>query len=343
MRYIIVGIIMILLVILVFVIIDQIVYWISRIFVSKHTAQIIHWSFSVTLLFTIIVSCVWGHYVTRLTLNVNHIEVHTPNLPAAFDGFRIAHLSDMHLDSFDTPEGHAFLTQLSERLQTEHPDVILFTGDIVSRQSEQAEPFRHELTLMATIPDQSGSDSSYIPVYAVLGNHDYADYTPMTPRQKFEDVQHLCSIFHDCGWQLLRNQSVTLTTDSASSLALIGVDNIGEPPFSTYGDLSKAMKGIDASAFKILLSHNPTHWRSEVLPTTDIDLTLSGHTHAMQFQVGSWSPSEWKYPEWGGLYAESGQGHQPRFLYVNTGLGGVGPRVRIGVQPELTIITLRKP
>ena len=162
---------------------------------------------------------------------------------------------------------------------------------------------------------------------------------------------------------MLKNNCVTLSSplnDSVSQyIALIGVENIGEPPFSTYGDLDRAMTpigGIHAadSLFSVLLTHNPTHWRKEVLPRTHIDLSLAGHTHATQLKIGSWSPARWKYSEWIGLYDARQQSEEPtqpypeyqegnpQYLYINTGIGCVGPRVRIGVPPEISIMVLRK-
>ncbi len=349
MRYVFYGMIVLTLV-LVVMLVGQVIFWSCRIFVCKHTAWLIHWWTLGTIITVAIVVSVWGHYITRFQINVNHIEVASSRVPATFDGYRIAHISDMHLDCFDSPEGHTFLNRLADNIEQQHPDIIVFTGDIVSMQSREAEPFRQELARIASIA----------PTYSILGNHDYADYTRMSPREKYADVQKLSSIQREAGWHLLNNESIIITKEQSNEISglprapkeatkehliLVGVENIGEPPFSTYGDLKKAIGTVSAlptdSDFTILLSHNPTHWRKEVLPDTDIDLMLAGHTHAVQFQIGSWSPAEWKYKEWSGLYRNNDKGH-PRYLYVNTGIGGVGPRVRVGVAPELTIIDLRR-
>lgn len=344
MRYLFYGMI-VLTVILVLVVIDQAVYWTSRIFASKSTAHVIHLSVSGGLIVIIAAAALWGHYVTRYRLDVTHTTITSPRVPEPFDGFRIAQISDMHLDWFADADGHAFLSQLIETLANEKPDIIVFTGDLVTRLSAEAEPFRDELRRLANVPSSHG-DGTTIPVYSILGNHDYADYTRMSTRERKADVDRLCQIQSEAGWHLLRNEGVLLQADGSTSpdscIALIGVDNIGEPPFSTYGDLPRALATLPIAApFSVLLSHNPTHWRSEVLPKTGIDLMLAGHTHAVQFKIGSWSPAVWKYPEWGGLYSET-QGDHPQHLYVNTGLGGVGPRVRIGIKPEVSILTLKR-
>ena len=361
--------IIILIVVLAFVLVGQVFYWTSRIF-SRHWAAIIHWSVMGLLIVVTAIASMWGHWVTRYQLDVKHIEVASAHLPEAFDGLRIAQISDMHLDWFDSVPGHRFYDHVIETLRIEQPDMIVFTGDLVTTFSQEAAPFRDILHRLAHIQaNQSQKHGAYIPVYSILGNHDYADYTRMTQAQKNADVNRLCRMQQESGWRLLRNEGLWIdplgypVTDSVpqadSCIALLGIDNIGEPPFSTYGDLSKAQQSLSQSvgaetSYTILLSHNPTHWRSEVLPRTDIDLMLAGHTHAVQLKLGNWSPAAWKYPEWAGLYEASqrlGSDQQPlkptpatrpQYLYVNTGIGGVGPRVRIGVAPEVTILTLKK-
>ena len=360
MRYIFYGMI-ILVAVLALVLLGQVIYWGCRIFVCKHTAALIHWSALGCVAVVLIVASLWGNLVTRFQLDVNRVDVVSENVPEDFDGYRIAQISDLHLDWFDSVQGRSFIDRLADSIAAEKPDIIVFTGDLVTIQSAEAEPFRKALARLANLPLQSsskGQESSSIPVYSILGNHDYADYTRMSARERYNDVEHLCQLQRETGWKLLRNESVLLLRNS-SNIQLIGVENIGEPPFSTYGDLKKAMAtehtqpsdsnfqtsphfGEIEGGFKILLSHNPTHWRSEVLPTTNIDLMLAGHTHAVQIRIVNWSPAKWKYPEWGGLYSVIGT-NRPQYLYVNTGIGGVGPRIRIGVPPELTILTLRRP
>ncbi|MBR0037791.1 MAG: metallophosphoesterase [Bacteroidales bacterium] len=334
----------ILIAILVVVIFDQIVYWSSRVITNKETAQMVRCCLTGLLLVVLIVSALWGHYVTRFKIDITQTEVVSEKLPAAFNGYKVVQISDLHLDWFESERGHRFVEEMVDSILSVKPDLIVFTGDIVTIHSHEADSF---------IPSLKRLASAGIPVYSILGNHDYADYTRFETEQKKKDVLRLCNLQENAGWHMLCNQGVWIEKDSAR-IALLGVENIGEPPFSIYGNLPAAFSHLRFSqqdsigtepdwehlmreTFKILLSHNPTHWRSEVIPDTDIDLMLAGHTHAVQIKIGNWSPAKWKYPEWGGLYSEGEQK-----LYVNTGIGGVGIPVRIGVPPEITVLTLRK-
>ena len=321
--------IIILVLLIVAAIIDQAFYRLVRLFVDKHTALIIRLVTAIVVIAGIVGSVLWGRYVTRLRLDVSQAELVSQRVPSAFDGFKIAHISDFHLDSFDKNKEMGFVEEIIDRITNEQPDIVCFTGDLVTIRSAQAIPYRRLLHKLS---------ASGIPVYSVMGNHDYADYVwEFDESRRLADRDSLRHLMSEAGWRMLDNESEWLYRGS-DSLLVAGVENIGEPPFSVYGDLGKALEGNYAdNVFTILLSHNPTHWRSEVLPNTSIDLTLSGHTHAMQFRIGSWSPSKWKYPEFAGLYREGLQ-----FLNVNTGLGGVGPKIRIGVKPEINIITLKK-
>ncbi len=321
--------IIILVLLIVAAIIDQAFYRLVRLFVDKHTALIIRLVTAIVVIAGIVGSVLWGRYVTRLRLDVSQAELVSQRVPSAFDGFKIAHISDFHLDSFDKNKEMGFVEEIIDRIANEQPDIVCFTGDLVTVRSAQAIPYRRLLHKLS---------ASGIPVYSVMGNHDYADYVwEFDESRRLADRDSLRHLMSEAGWRMLDNESEWLYRGS-DSLLVAGVENIGEPPFSVYGDLGKALEGNYAdNVFTILLSHNPTHWRSEVLPNTSIDLTLSGHTHAMQFRIGSWSPSKWKYPEFAGLYREGLQ-----FLNVNTGLGGVGPKIRIGVKPEINIITLKK-
>lgn len=336
----------ILAVVLIFAFVDFIIYRILRLMLSKHTAQTTNVVVLTVMILTIGISSWWGHTHTRLQIAVSHTDICSERVPSAFDGYRIAQISDLHLDSFGQDEGHKFLAELADTIASLQPDLIVFTGDIVSIRAIQAYPFRNDLARLAQITRHDGN--GLVPMYSILGNHDYADYVrDFTPERRQQDLDSLIDLQTAAGWRMLRNSSVMLTSPQAEDstteqIALVGVENIGEPPFSVYGDLDVAMEsigGVQAAddAFTILLSHNPTHWRSEVLPRTNIDLTLSGHTHATQILIGSWSPAKWKYDEWMGLYSEGAQ-----HLYVNTGAGCVGPKVRIGVAPEVSLLTLRK-
>ena len=295
------------------------------------------WAVDIAFVLAVAGTLAWGHWVTRFQIEVNRVAVNSPNLPPAFDGFRIVQISDFHIDSFDAGSDDAFMDRLADSVRALHPDIVCFTGDLVTMRAAQARPWVEKLRAFTV-----GEDGRPVPCYAIMGNHDYADYPrDFTPRQRLEDRDLLRHIIGSAGWQLLDNCHVTLCR-GGDSILLAGVGNIGEPPFTTYGNLSQALarnispaaSSTPAPAFRILLSHNPRHWRQEVL-AAGIDLMLAGHTHAMQIRIGEWSPVIYRYPEWGGLYSEG-----PQHLYVNTGIGCTGWRVRIGVPPEVTLITL---
>lgn len=311
-------------------IIDQIFYRIIRLFIEKQTANTIRLVVFCIVIITIVANIVIGHFITRLRININNVAIESNRLPKAFDGFKIAHISDFHIDSFDPDKEIAFVEEIADKILAEQPDIICFTGDLVTIRSAQAIPFRKILGKLS---------STGIPVYSIMGNHDYADYVwNFDESRRLIDRDSLRTIQKEAGWSVLDNDHRWVTRGN-DSIRISGVENIGEPPFTTYGNLKEAIKNdneANRDPFTILLSHNPTHWRSEVLLSTNIDLTLSGHTHAMQFMIGKWSPSKWKYEEFAGLYKEKDQ-----YLYVNTGLGCTGPTIRIGVKPEVTIIKLK--
>lgn len=355
--------------------VNVIIYWLLRICLTKHAAHVTSWCIVLAMFVITGISVWWGHTHTRLQIEVKQVDVVSPRVPEAFDGYRIAQISDFHLNSFESEEGRDFIARLAQSMQEQQPDLIVFTGDLVTIRSAEGYPFRESLAKLSHI--QRRDNQGEAPVYSILGNHDYADYMRnFDQERRVNDVDSLIALQEGAGWHMLKNTSVLLSATTSSpdtlcssanaaatqSILLVGVENIGEPPFSVYGDLNQAMAeqgGLAAadSLFTVLLSHNPTHWRSEVLPQTRIDLTLSGHTHATQFKVGSFCPSKWKYDEYMGLYDADhsplldGQPYAerqtsvntPQYLYVNTGLGCVGPAVRVGVKPEVTILTLRRP
>jgi len=320
--------------ILICVVIDQLFVRLLRLFMSHQLANIIRFSLIAFWTVLIVGGISWGHWYTRLKVEVREADILSERVPKEFDGLRIAHISDFHIGSMDSDAGRELLENIVNTLIAQEPDLICFSGDMVTLRAAEAFPFRAQLTRLA---------NSGIPAYAILGNHDYADYNwNWSQERRNADIDSLRTFLGECGWQMLDNKTTTLYRDSAF-INIVGVGNIGEPPFTTYGNLSKAMEevgGIGAadSTFTVLLSHNPIHWRTEVLPDTHIDLMLAGHTHAWQFRVFGYTPAVKKYPECDGLYHE-GQ----RYLNVNTGLGCTGPTVRIGVKPEITILTIKKP
>lgn len=252
------------------------------------------------------------------------VHLHFKNLPESFDGYTIIHISDWHLGTY-RPHPQTIQKEI-ELANAADADAIVFTGDIVNGSPLELEPFRE---MLSTLKAKDG-------VFSVMGNHDYcmygSDHTPEGIQRNIKAVQEMERSF---GWKLLLNEN-SLIARGTDTLAIVGVENDGTPPFPQYADLAKAMDGTGGAAFKVLLSHDPTHWRRAVLPDTDIDLTLSGHTHAMQFRLFGFSPSKFAYKEWGGLY-EEGQ----RKLYVSTGSGG-NVAFRFGAWPEIIKISLHR-
>lgn len=271
----------------------------------------------------------WGALINRFNLDVNRVDVEIPGLPESLDGFTVAQISDMHVGSYGTDT--AFVAKIVRRVNELKPDLIVFTGDIVNRHTSEIEPFT---TVLRRFEAPEG-------VMSVLGNHDYGDYY-MWPSDsvKMADRRKLHAIQRNMGWRLLNNETAEIVRPDGR-LAVIGVENIGDPPFPIYGDLDSAYPGDLADDVpKILLSHNPMHWVNDIKdsPDKNIALTLSGHTHAMQIAFGRVSPAVFRYPTWGGMYTDE-DGHN---LYVNIGTGEVGIPTRIGATPEITLFTLRK-
>ncbi len=271
----------------------------------------------------------WGAIVTPASLEVSEVEMAFDNLPDAFDGYRIVQWSDAHLGTYN---GHtAIVENQVNTINSLHPDMICFTGDLVSRETNEAEPYR-ELLSRLHAPDG---------VFSVLGNHDYDDYVKWDDENaKLADRKALCDLQTSIGWRLL-NDDYALIKRGSDQMVLIGTENFGDRVGEKRGSLVKAYSGLKDSNFKILLQHNPYAWRANTLTNSNIDLMLAGHTHAwqMMLKLGDWrwSPACLRYPEWGGEYTEGKQR-----LYVNIGTGMVGPPMRIGATPEITVITLKK-
>lgn len=277
-----------------------------------------------TLAVVSIVMIIYGSFIGLTQFDVKEVTYSSSKLPSSFDGYRIVQLSDIHIGSW---QGNASAIQnLVNLVNEQHPDLIAFTGDLVNHRAIELNDFQH---ILAGLKAKDG-------VYSILGNHDYGPYFRWKNKQEQDDnLSDLQQRQAAMGWKLLNN-SHTILIQGNDSIALIGVENEGEPPFSQYADLPKAMQGTEGM-FQILLSHNPTHWRREVLPESDIDLMLAGHTHAMQLKLGNYSPSSYIYPEWSGMYLEGTRG-----LYVNVGIGYVGLPFRFGAWPEITVLTLRR-
>ena len=261
----------------------------------------------------------WG----KEDFRVRQVTFTSPDLPAAFDGYRLLQLSDIHIGSWGDDD--AAIRRAVRLCNDQRPDAIVFTGDLVNSRATELAPF---LTALSQLQAPDG-------VYSVLGNHDYGTYARWSsPREQAANLDTLKRLERQLGWRLLLNEHHCLHRGS-DSIVVVGVENSGRPPFPDRGDLRRALQGTNGR-FRILLSHDPTHWKREVLPRTDVQLTLSGHTHDMQVSLFGFSVSRWIYPEHRGLYLEGG-----RALYVNIGLGYVLFPLRLGAWPEITVITLR--
>ncbi len=258
---------------------------------------------------------------------VHRHKMVSPLLPESFEGLRIVHISDTHLGSFNY-RFHIFdraVTIINEL----KPDLILFTGDLVNNYAAELEGWQETFSQL-----QAGTGK-----YAVLGNHDYGDYSEWpSAAEKQKNFDAIKNFHRSIGFQLLLNESV-IVSRGQQSIAIVGVENWGNPPFKQYGDIGKSLTGVQDVRFKILMSHDPTHWPMEIVGQTDISLTLSGHTHGMQagfnFRNKKWSPIKYKYKHWAGLYQEGDQ-----HLHVNRGLGWLGFPGRVGMRPEITLIEL---
>ncbi len=259
---------------------------------------------------------------------VNKLVLESSRIPRAFNGFKIVHISDWHIGSF---YGKPHRVQQSvDRINALKPDLILFTGDLVNNVAGEAEEFIEQLSQLHAPHG----------IYSVLGNHDYGDYVRWpSPEAAARNLENLKAIHSTINFRLLNNSSVFLEKDK-DRINLIGIENWGLPPFPQYGNLATAMQEIDTNSYKILLSHDPSHWDAEVIDRTDIDLTLAGHTHGMQFGIDlgkwKWSPVKFKYPRWSGKYQ-----HNDQLLYVNVGIGYIGFPGRVGIRPEIALIELK--
>lgn len=259
---------------------------------------------------------------------VRRVRVTLPHLPAAFHGLRIAQLSDIHSGSFFNKKA---VKGGIEMLLREKPNIVFFTGDLVNDTADEVKDY---IPIFSKIKAELG-------VFSSLGNHDYGDYASWPSlAAKQQNLQDLCQAHADLGWRLLKNEHVLLGK-GADQLAIIGVENWGTR-FSKHGNLALAAQGTADVPVKLLLSHDPSHWDAEVRPQFgDIDITFSGHTHGFQFgiEIGSfkWSPVQYQYKQWAGLYQEGSQ-----YLYVNRGFGYLGYPGRIGMWPEITILELVK-
>lgn len=275
-------------------------------------------------------SLLYGMYKGKYDFRVLKYVLHFDDLPEAFDGYKITQISDVHCGSFDNEDKIAYGVNL---IKEQEGDVILFTGDMVNDKATEMHPWKE---LFGQLKAKDG-------VYSVLGNHDYGDYVSWNSkeekRQNLEDLKH---IQKEMGFDLLLNESRFIEKDG-QRIALIGVENWGRGGFKKAGDLKKASKHVNPDDFKILMSHDPSHWEDVVINDDyHYHLTLSGHTHGMQFGIEipgwvKWSPVKWRYKYWAGVYEELGQ-----YINVNRGFGYIGYPGRVGIWPEVTVIELKR-
>lgn len=263
----------------------------------------------------------------RRNFNMARVPVRSGRLPAAFDGLKVIHISDMHLGSFG--DDLSIVQNGVELINAEAPDLIVFTGDLVNDYAEEAEPF---IEVLRGLNARLGK-------FSILGNHDYSDYPKWeSTTAKAANLERLKAIHAEMGFRLLLDEHEVIEQDGAR-IGLLGVQNWGHR-FQQYGDLARTLEGTEGLPFRILLSHDPTHWSYQV-QGTGVDLTLSGHTHGAQLGVklgnSTYSPAQWVYKHWAGLYAEGEQQ-----LYVNRGFGFIGFPGRVGMPPEITVIELQK-
>ncbi len=273
---------------------------------------------------------VYGLFKTAYNFKIHRVTLKFPNLPEAFSGFKFVQLSDIHTGSF-LKRGE--LGEAVRLTLLEEPDAIFFTGDIVNNKTEEAYPFKDILSKL----------HAPYGVYSTLGNHDYGDYERWPSAEaKIANMEAMHTLHKEMGWKLLNNEN-SILQKNGSSIGVVGVENWGASfRFPKHGDVAKAKQGTEDVPFKILLSHDPSHWDAQVIKDhPDMDLMLAGHTHGFQFGIEipgiKWSPSQYLYKQWAGLYQQGKQ-----YLYVNRGLGCLGYSGRIGIRPEITIIELQR-
>jgi hypothetical protein len=275
-------------------------------------------------------SMLYGMYKGKYNYKVIRHTLHFDDLPEAFDGYKITHISDIHSGSFDNRSEVVNGINIIKELKS---DVIMFTGDMVNNRSSELLPWKE---LFSELKADDG-------VFSILGNHDYGDYMDWdSAAEKEQNFEELIQLQKDMGYDLLLNENRFIERNG-QRLAIVGVENWGKGYFKRAGDLSKAADGVKPDDFKILLTHDPSHW-DEVVINDDYHyhLTLSGHTHGMQFGIEipgwfKWSPIKYKYKHWAGVYKEMGQ-----YINVNRGFGYLGFPGRVGIWPEITVIELKK-
>ena len=269
----------------------------------------------------------FGTFVYGLTsgvsnIRVKHIDLYFKDLPKSFDGYRIVHVSDLHLGTFNGWRSKILKAEM-DSIEKQKPNLICFTGDLQNIRPEEVEKMSHVIRqpMKGTI--------------SVLGNHDYTEYIKGNAKEKAaQEARLIVAEEKVLGWTLLRNQNTRITSPTKESIYICGTENDGKPPFPNYSDYRKATSGIAPNAFVIMLQHDPSAWERSILPKTTAQLTLSGHTHGGQMQLFGWRPTSLRQKEDYGLYEQN-----RRYLYVTAGLGGLVP-FRLNMPNEITVVTL---
>lgn len=308
--------------------------WIVLILIDAAVSGVLYFilgiSFRKTFLYGLVSLCIppvfmaYGALIERNIFQIKEVEIVSEDLPEAFDGYKVVHISDIHARSFESR--HNSLQRAVEKINGLDADIIAFTGDLITMSSSEIDSISH---ILSTMKAEDG-------IISVLGNHDYCIYAdPREAGSEKDDVRNVIEKEMAMGWDILLNENRRIARGN-DTIAVIGVENTSPSKhFPSKGNLAKASEGTEG-LFRILLSHDPMHWEMEILGK-DYPLTLSGHTHAMQFSLLGWSPSRYMFKQHRGLYTENDQ-----HLYINIGLGETIVPARIGTVPEITLITLKR-
>ena len=275
------------------------------------------------LALAVVGTVVYGGTAGFNRLEVRHVEFASPDLPEAFDGYKIVHFSDLHAGTYGASHA-SVLRRGIDSINAQGADIVAFTGDLQNMEPRELRPFA---ALLSGIRARDG-------IFSVLGNHDYAAYIDATDDVKAANERELQEMERSFGWELLNNTNRVIRR-GGDSIVVAGMENDGRPPHPQRGDISRALAGTRAGAFVVMLEHDPSAWRRVILPKSGAQLTLSGHTHAGQLEAFGWSPAALSYDEWGGLYYVG-----RRAIHVSRGMGGFIP-FRLGAWNEVTVITLK--
>ncbi len=279
---------------------------------------------------SVFIGLLYGTFVGRFDSEVTHIEISNPSLPAEFNNLKIVQISDLHIGSLGSKS--SFWARSVALCNKEKPDLVMMTGDMIDNFATELTP--QIIKTLGTLQATSGK-------YAILGNHDYGDYTNWkSEAAKKNNKEELIRRERAMGFNVLTDEHTFLTRGD-DTLVIAGVQNWSKPPFHCYGNLSKAMQGTERFPYVLLLSHDPNHWMAQAIHYPNIRLMLAGHTHGMQLGIHKfgihWSPAQWIFKQWDGLYT-----YKDKALYVNRGLGYLGIPMRLGMPPEITVITLKR-